>query len=102
AAFKLKVEVSELIITFEAGDKAVLLSRIQQVEKDYAQLLGQKDFSFDHAIIVLLKDMAQVANYRRNKDVQTAIRKLIGTKQNPQMEDSEIIKYKGWLSQKLS
>ena len=102
AAFKLKVEVSELIITFEAGDKAVLLSRIQQVEKDYAQLLGQKDFSFDHAIIALLKDMAQVANYKRNKDVQTAIRKLIGTKQNPQMEDSEIIKYKGWLSQKLS
>lgn len=100
-AFKLRVEVSELIITFEAGDKTVLLSRIAQVEKDYTQQLSQKDFSFDHAIITLLKDMAQAANYRRDKDIQAAINKLLGTKQNPEMEDSEIIKYKGWLSQKV-
>jgi hypothetical protein len=101
-AFKLKVEVSELIITFEAGDKAVLLGRIAQVDKDYAQLLGQKDFSFDQAIINLLKDMAQAANYRRDKDIQTTINKLLATKQNPEHEDSEIIKYKGWLAQKTS
>ena len=33
--FRFKVEVSELIITYEAGDYSKLLYRIEQVKKDY-------------------------------------------------------------------
>lgn len=102
AAFKLKVEISELIITFEAGEMHLLLNRTLQVEKDYAHLLAQKPFGFDLAIINLLKDMAQTTNYRRDKPIQQTIQKLLATKQNPEHEDSEIIKYKGWLAQKVA
>lgn len=99
-AFKLKVEVSELIITFEAGDNSMLLSRVAQVEKDYAALILHKDFGFDFSVIALLKAMAQSSSYRRDKAIQQSITKLLATKRNAEAEDSDIIRYKDWLAQK--
>lgn len=100
--FKLKVEVSELIITYEAGDKEVVLKRISQIEKDYGTLKKQKSFAFDFAMIDLLRLMANSNNYIRDKDIQQSITTLLKGNRNAETEDSEIIKYGGWLIQKKS
>lgn len=98
--FKLKVEVSELIISFEAGDMDALLRRVVQIEKDYSSLSKQKGFTLDFAVINLLKLMAHSNNYKRDKNIQQSIGMLLKNNNNIESEDSEIIKYRSWLVQK--
>ncbi|HWB65155.1 MAG TPA: hypothetical protein VG603_16690 [Chitinophagales bacterium] len=101
AAFKLRIEVSELIITFESGEMDTLLYRVEQVRKSFGKLLEKKEFKRDREVIQLIKDMQATPNYLRDEKIQKRIKAILKEKYSPVEEDVEVIKYRTWLNQKL-
>jgi hypothetical protein len=100
--FRFKVEVSELIITYEAQDFETLLYRLAQVMKDYKTFASNKIYQRDFALLELLEDMANSKNAKRDENIQKKIKALLKFKADEAIEDSEMIKYKDWLNKKLS
>jgi hypothetical protein len=99
--FKLKIEVCELIITFESGDKESLEYRLKQIRKSFAALQTVKSLKRDFEIMNLLEKMNQSPDYRRDDLIRKKMLLLLNTKNGLGTEDSEIIKYKIWLENKL-
>jgi hypothetical protein len=101
-AFKFKVEVSELIITFEARDYDTLTYRIEQVKKAYKKFGAIKEYKFDFSLIELLLQMAVSKNVKRDETVQKLIKSLLKARPQKASEDTEIIRYRDWLENKLN
>lgn len=99
-AFKFKVEVSEMIITYESGDYDTLLYRIGQVKRDYKQLAGLKNYKRDFDLLALLEDMSTIRDIKRDNSLQKRIKILLKQNTNPVNADTEIISYNGWLQRK--
>lgn len=100
--FKLKIEVSELIITFETGDTEVLDYRLKQVKKTFASLSKEKTLQRDFQILRLLQDMNADPDYRSDARIRAKVTTFLNEKQALEEEDSEIIQYRPWLRDKFS
>lgn len=98
--FKFKVEVSELLATYDSGDTEALTRRIAQVRKDYEGFKTQKAFKRDFDMIDLLEQMGASSNYKRDPIIQKKISSLLKAKVDAAQADAEIIKYDGWLKEK--
>ncbi|HLP20372.1 MAG TPA: hypothetical protein VK174_08725, partial [Chitinophagales bacterium] len=101
-AFRFKVEMSELIITYESADYDTLLYRIEQVKKDYKAFASNKNYLRDFSLLELLKLMADSRDVKHDADIQKGIKSLLKYKTDPTAGDSEIISYEGWLNKKLA
>ncbi|MFM2307507.1 MAG: hypothetical protein RLZZ367_2176 [Bacteroidota bacterium] len=101
-AFRFKVEISELIITFESAAYDTLLYRIEQIKKDYKTFAANKNYQRDFSLIELLKLMADSNDVKHDGEVQKRIKALLKHKAGATADDSEVISYEGWLSKKLS
>ncbi|MCW3125989.1 MAG: hypothetical protein JWO03_1647 [Bacteroidetes bacterium] len=100
-SFKLKIEVCELIITFESGDSEALGYRLKQVKKSFASLQNEKSLQRDFEVIRLLEDMNAVVDYKRDSQILKKVNLFLKAKYGLDKEDSEIIKYRLWLSKKF-
>lgn len=100
-AFKLRVEVSELIMTFESGERETLGYRIDQVRKSFASLQKQTAFKRDFEIIQLIADMNLSTDYKRDENIQKRIRSLLKGSFETADHDNQIIRYRDWLQLKL-
>jgi len=100
-SFKLKIEVCELIITFESGDTETLLYRLAQVKKTFASLKNEPQFKRDFEIIQLIEDMSSSPDYKRDERIQKKIAQMLKAKFDAAESDAEIIKYQRWLTEKL-
>ncbi len=99
-SFRFKVEMSELIITYESAAYDTLLYRIEQVKKDYKAFTANKSYQRDFALLNLLEDMANTNDIRNSASIQKKIKSLLKIKTDSVGDDSEIINYNGWLSRK--
>ena len=96
-SLKLKIEVCELIITFDAGDMEALQYRIAQVKKTFASLKNEPQFKRDFEMMQLLEEMVTSPNYKRDEKIQKKITQMLKAKVDKTEEDAEIIKYRRWL-----
>lgn len=101
SSFKLKIEVCELIITFESGDTETLGYRLKQVKKSFAGLQKEKTLQRDFEIISLLEEMNASPDYRRDATIRKKVVAFLKAKYSLDKEDSEIIKYRLWLTKKF-
>lgn len=101
SSFKLKIEVCELIITFESGDTETLGYRIRQVKKSFAELRHEKALQRDFEVIALLEAMNTAVDYKRDEVIRKKVTAFLKTKFDLDKEDSEIIKYRLWLNRKF-
>lgn len=99
--FKFKVELTELIITFEARDSETLVYRIEQVKKTYKKFSADSNYKFDFSLLKLLELMAASKNINRDEVIQKLIRTLLRVKPMISSEDAEIIHYRDWLEKNL-
>jgi hypothetical protein len=100
-SFKLKIEVCELIITFESGDNETLQYRLAQVKKAFASLKNEAQFKRDFEIIQLIEEMSASADYKRDEKIQKKITQMLKVKFEAAETDAEIIKYQRWLNEKI-
>jgi len=101
SSFKLKIEVSELIITFESSDPETLQYRLTQVKRTFASLKNAAQFKRDFEVIDLIEQMSFSPDYKRDQKIQKKITQLLESKFEPAESDAEIIKYQDWLRAKL-
>jgi hypothetical protein len=100
--FRFKVEMSELIITYESNDFETLLYRIGQVKKDYKSFAADNTYQRDFALVKLLGQMAESTHAKRDLKIQKTIKQLLKYKTDIAALDSELINYRGWLTRKLT
>ncbi len=101
-SFKLKIEVSELIITFETGDTEVLDYRVKQVKKSFSALSKEKTLQRDFQMISLLEGMNGNPDYRSENRIKRKVEAFFKEKKALEEEDSEIIQYAPWLIKKFN
>ncbi len=100
-AFKFKVEISEAIITCEAGDFQTLAYRLEQMKKAYKVLAGIRQYERDFDVLHLLEKMSTGVSIKQDAALQKEIAAFLKKKIAPGAEDSELIKYRGWLEKKV-
>jgi hypothetical protein len=100
-SFKLKIEVCELIITFESGDTETLQYRLAQVKKTFTSLKNEPQFKRDFEVMQLIEDMSSSADYKRDEKIQKKIAQMLKAKFDAAEADAEIIKYQRWLGEKM-
>lgn len=101
SSFKLKIAIAECIMQYESGDKAVLIKRIEQVRKEYADMLVLADYKREDFVLATLPEMASVSDVSIDKKVSIKLKKFVGTPVRQAVEDSEVIRYRAWLAPKV-
>lgn len=56
-SFKLKILVAECMMQFESGDKETAEKRVEQVKKEFGELLSQSDYKRENFVLNLLLKM---------------------------------------------
>jgi hypothetical protein len=101
SSLKLRIEISELIITLESSDFETLQYRLAQVKKKFAPLKNIAQFNRDFKIIDIIEHMSSTPDYKRDEYIQRQIGQLLKDKSDLNESDAEIIKYNDWLLKKL-
>ncbi|MEO5644656.1 MAG: hypothetical protein ABIQ40_16010 [Bacteroidia bacterium] len=96
---RMKIAVAELIIRFELQDIDTLERRLEQVKKEFADLLRTKDGRRQNEMIGILSSMCTSPNVRRDKNLVKKILKVTGA---PSAKTNDVIDYKNWLTSKIS
>lgn len=96
---RMKIAVAELIIRYELQDIDTLERRLEQVKKEFADLLRTKDGRRQNEMIGILSSMCTSPSIRRDKNLVKKIMKVTGA---PSAKTNDVIDYKNWLSAKIS
>jgi hypothetical protein len=101
-AWHLKIGVFELMIRYELGDTDFISHRMMQLRKDHSQLLSQKEYSRQKAMLKLFERLCENEDIRKNKQLQDEIRQLLVKEVADSSTDNDIINYRDWLKSKIS
>ncbi len=96
---RMKIAVAELIIRYELQDIDTLERRLEQVKKEFADLLRTKDGRRQNEMIALLAMMSVSASVRRDKVLRKKIVKITNAHS---AKTNDIIDYNNWLSGKIN
>jgi tetratricopeptide (TPR) repeat protein len=100
-ALKFKINIAEVIIRLELKEHDFIEHKIQQLRKDFADLISKEGYGREKEFIKLIKSMNRVADIKHDKLLQNKIRDFVELSIPSEQEDTEIIKYKNWLQTKL-
>jgi hypothetical protein len=94
-SFKLKIEIAEVIMQYEAGDNDTVERRIKQIRKSYKDLLKDELLKNDRSILDILQSLSLL----ENKKLDTKIIRKINDLVDVLTEDgaTHVIKYTTWL-----
>ena len=95
--FKLKIEVAELIMQYQADDKETVTKRVKQVKKQYKDLLLDSAYHNDKAVLEILQRLSLL---KSKKVDETISNKIEATIQSLLETDSSthVINYLSWLA----
>lgn len=96
---RMKIAVAELIIRFELQDMDTLERRLEQVKKEFADLLRTKEGKRQNEMIALLATMSISVSVRRDKNLRKKILKITSA---PSAKTNDIIDYNNWLGAKIN
>ncbi|MDQ3110751.1 MAG: hypothetical protein M3R17_12730 [Bacteroidota bacterium] len=96
---RMKIAVAELIIRFEMQDIDTLERRLEQVKKEFADLLRTKDGRRQGEMINILAAMCTSASIRRDKNLRKKILKITSA---PSAKTNDLIGYADWLNGKIN
>jgi hypothetical protein len=97
-AFRLKIVLLELAIRYELGDYDFVEHKAEQVKKEFAVTLGQQDYWREREMLDIIIEMMNTASIRKSKPLVTKIKKLVDAEG---YDESDILKMRGWLKEKI-
>jgi hypothetical protein len=100
-AFKFKVSIVELMIRFELKDYDFLEYRIDQLKKDYSELLHKEENSREKELIEIILLLMVTQEIEKNKVLLSRIKKFVHKTDEVGVDDTEMINYNNWLKGKL-
>jgi tetratricopeptide (TPR) repeat protein len=98
---KFKIAIAELIIRYELKDYEFLEYRIEQMKKDYRDLLKKEENGREKEFIGLLTKMIKFQDMKFTIPLKKTIREFIRTDDNDGKDDAEVINYSNWLKGKI-
>ncbi|TND10662.1 MAG: hypothetical protein FD123_304 [Bacteroidetes bacterium] len=99
---RLRLGVAELIIRYELGDFDILEHRIDQVRKEFADLLKTKSGKRHQDMIGIIAEMVTTASVKKEKKLMQKIDRLVSSANSEQANESDIINYNVWLTAKTA
>lgn len=100
--FKMKIAVAECIMQYESGDKPDTKKRVEQVRKQFKDLLQADEAKRERFVLDLIYHTEDNAGLQSSKKYQSAMLKFVNQKVKESVEDGEVLKYRIWLLQKVS
>jgi hypothetical protein len=94
---KLKIAVAEMIIRYQLGDFEVLKTKLQQVNKEFRELLASDDMLNEKEIIGIIPELIATAHLPRNKPLLARINHFLEQENEKSDGDTEVINYRNWL-----
>ena len=101
AVLRLKISVSELIIRFELAEWDMLEYRINQVMRNFKDLLKQENIHREKEMISIIKAMMKRGNTGMDKKLKLRIEKFAKLITRSNEQENDVIKYGSWLQEKL-
>jgi hypothetical protein len=99
--FKLKIEIAEVIMQYEDGDKTTVIKRIKQIKKSYKDLLKEEAYGSDKEILEILQQLADNEERELNAAVVKRIKETIKRVLDTEDQSTQIINYVVWLAPKV-
>lgn len=96
---RMKIAVAELIIRYELGDIDVLERRLDQVKKEFADLLRTREGKRQQEMLTVLAMMSASTSVRRDKNIRKKILRITSA---PAAKANDVIDYNAWLNGKLA
>lgn len=100
-SLKLKIAVAECIMQCESGDEASTPKRVEQVKKQFSELLLKSTYSRERAVLRFVPDFLKNLTSVDKDKFKKRIADFIARSVAEGVEDGEVIRYKAWLSNKL-
>lgn len=98
--FRLKIAIFELTLRLESGDFEVTEKRIEDVKKEYAEILGNAEVVTENKLLNLIGEMNKSLNIRADKHLVRKIREYMTNTPRPELEEFSFIDYHEWLRTK--
>ncbi|MFN8395140.1 MAG: hypothetical protein U0176_10865 [Bacteroidia bacterium] len=99
--FKLKIAIFELSLRQETGDFEVLERRIDEVKKDYQELLENPSMATEKNLLNIIAAMNKSVEIRADKPLREKIKQFIASTPKQELEGFFFIDYNEWLSNKI-
>ena len=100
-AIRFRIAVAELIIRYELKDFDLLEYKIGQVRSDFKAYLKQAENRKEKEFIGILRSIINSADFLEQKNLVKRVIKFLEASTLTPDEDTEIISYKKWLSEKF-
>ncbi|MCX6290635.1 MAG: hypothetical protein NT126_02595 [Bacteroidetes bacterium] len=101
-SLQFKFAIAELMIRYELQDFDILEVKINNVKKDFKELLSKKESAREKEMLAIISRMIETDHLRKDKTLYNKIKVILGTKDEQTEGDSEIINYKNWLKEKIN
>ncbi len=102
ASFKMKIAVVECIMQYDSGDFESSLKRVEQVKKQFKDLILLNDFKRENFVLKLIPEMVEAGNeISRNNLLFNKIKKFVLNPVKGSVEDGEVLRYRSWLAPKV-
>jgi len=99
---RLKLGMAELIIRYELGDFDTLEHRLDQVRKEFSDLLRSKAARRQQDMMGIIAQMIETPSIKKDKNLAQKIQKLTESVTPEEAAENDVIDYNVWLKGKLS
>jgi hypothetical protein len=99
--FKLKIEISEVIMQYESGDNETVDRRVKQIKKAYKDLIKDSAYSNDKAILEVLQLMSKSETKKFNAKLEQKIKNTVRHISTENQQTTHVIDYLKWLAPKV-
>ena len=100
-SLRFKIAIAELIIRYELKDEELLLLKIEQVRKDFKDLLEHNDYQAELSLLNILKEMVAAFGRKNRGKIILQVEDFLNKHSQQINEDAEVINYAAWLKEKF-
>lgn len=98
---RMRIGIFELTLRVESGDFEITEKRIDDLRKEFADLLGDNGQSTENRLIQLMEDMNNSMSIRTDKELRQKVEKFIATTPTEELESFSFIDYHEWLKRQV-
>jgi hypothetical protein len=99
--FKLKLAIFELSLRQESGDFEITERRIEEVKKDYHEILVKPAMNTENSLLNIIASMNKSVEIKADKPLKEKVKQFIASTPKQELEGFFAINYHDWLSNKV-
>lgn len=100
-AFRMRIAITEITSRIEISDFEVAERQIEEVRRDFKELLSEESNAVGRELLELLKSLNDSFERRLEPELQDRIRRFLKTYDKQMVDNYSLIKYHIWLGRKI-